>query len=85
MRAHIRRGTTDVPLPGILHSMSMASLAAALPIDDVQENVEGARAAGLHAVLVDRTGRRPSVPPGTHTVTTLAELPAVVDAIGTAP
>jgi len=36
MRTQIRRGRTNVPLPGILHSMSISSLAASLPIDGRQ-------------------------------------------------
>jgi putative hydrolase of the HAD superfamily len=45
--------------------------------DGVDADVEGARAAGLGAVLVDRRRRRPRVPPGVATITTLAELPAI--------
>ena len=36
MRVQVRRGTTSVPLPGILHSMSISSLAASLPVDGRQ-------------------------------------------------
>jgi len=42
--------------------------------DDVHADVDGARAAGLGAVLVDRSGRRPQVPAGVRVVGTLAAL-----------
>jgi putative hydrolase of the HAD superfamily len=48
--------------------------------DGAVEDVEGARAAGLHAVLVDRSGRRPPLPPGTRRVETLGELAVLVAA-----
>jgi putative hydrolase of the HAD superfamily len=42
--------------------------------DAVVADVEGARAAGLRAVLVDRHDRRPPLPLGVTTITTLAGL-----------
>ncbi len=36
MRVQVRRGKTNVPLPGILHSMSISSLAASRPVDGRQ-------------------------------------------------
>jgi putative hydrolase of the HAD superfamily len=42
------------------------------PVDDV----EGARAAGMRAVLLDRHGRRPVVPAGVPVITTLVDLPS---------
>ena len=45
--------------------------------DGVIADVEGARAAGVHAVLLDRGGRRPSLPAGVPTIATLRELPAL--------
>jgi putative hydrolase of the HAD superfamily len=49
--------------------------------DSVGRDIEGARAAGLHAVLLDRDGRRPALPPDVPSVTTLVELPALVAAV----
>jgi len=51
--------------------------------DAVGADVEGARAAGLHAVLIDRAGTCPTVPPGTPVLTTLLQLHTVVNAIDT--
>src|SRR5258707_610415 len=36
VRTCVRRATTSVPLPGLLHSMSSSSLAAVLPVDGRQ-------------------------------------------------
>ena len=47
--------------------------------DDVDRDVAGARAAGLHAVLVDRRERGSSLPHDAVRITRLDELPAVVD------
>ncbi len=71
------------PAPAIFR-MALAGLGvppvAALHCGDgVAADVEGARAAGLRAALLDRTGRRPPVPPDTIVVTTLGELPVTVD------
>ena len=44
--------------------------------NEVVADVEGARAAGLGAVLVDREGRLPTLPPGVPRVRTLADLVA---------
>jgi putative hydrolase of the HAD superfamily len=49
--------------------------------DGLREDVDGARAAGLTAVLVDRTGEQ-NVPPDVPIVRTLAELLPIVDASG---
>ena len=46
--------------------------------DGLVTDVEGARAAGLRAVLVDRADRRPVLPAGVARVGTLAELPALL-------
>lgn len=48
--------------------------------DGVGEDVEGARAAGLVAVFLDRGARRPALAPGVASLTTLTELPALLDA-----
>jgi len=48
--------------------------------NDPAADVLGARAAGLDAVLIDRAGTRPAVPPGVPTIVTLAELSALVSA-----
>ena len=73
------------PDPAIFH-MALAALGvpnseALHAGDGIMSDVEGARAAGMRAVLVDRRGRRPPVPPDTAVVTTLAELPSVVTRI----
>jgi putative hydrolase of the HAD superfamily len=49
--------------------------------DGLREDVHGARAAGLRAVLVDRTGEQ-IVPPDVPVVRTLVELLPIVDASG---
>ena len=46
--------------------------------DSVGVDVEGARAAGLRAVLVDRGGHRPPLPPGVAAIRSLGELPVLV-------
>ena len=43
--------------------------------DSVEDDVEGARAAGMRAVLVDRAGRHPDAP---ERIESLSELPAVL-------
>lgn len=53
--------------------------AALMVGDSLDTDVVGARAAGIAAVLVDRWGTRPApLPPGTHVLASLAELPALV-------
>ncbi len=47
--------------------------------DSLGTDVEGARAAGLRAALVDRAGRRPPLPPDVAVIGSLAELPALLD------
>ena len=55
---------------------------AALHVGDALDaDVEGARAADLHAVLVARRAVPPVVPAGVPVVRTLRELPAVVGAL----
>jgi putative hydrolase of the HAD superfamily len=49
--------------------------------DGLEEDVHGARAAGLVAVLVDRTGHE-DVPPDVPVVRTLVELLPIIDASG---
>jgi putative hydrolase of the HAD superfamily len=44
--------------------------------DGPTADVEGARSAGMRAVLLDRVARRPAVSPGVSTITSLSELPA---------
>ena len=44
--------------------------------DSLDRDVEGARAAGLRAVWINRTGQ--PRPDGVTAITTLAELPAVL-------
>jgi hypothetical protein len=46
-----RRTTTSVPLPGIIHSMSMSSLADVLPIDRRQSPTALAVARGTTRLL----------------------------------
>jgi putative hydrolase of the HAD superfamily len=52
--------------------------------DSVENDVQGARAAGLRVVLVDRSGRHPVVPSDTSIIATLAELPTVVERVDVA-
>ena len=47
----LRRVTTNVPLPGIVHSMSMSSIAAVLPIDRRQSPTALAVARGTTRLL----------------------------------
>src|SRR5262249_49457064 len=49
--------------------------------DGVAEDVEGARAAGCHAVLLDRSGQRPRATP-VSTIVTLTQVPTLVAALG---
>jgi putative hydrolase of the HAD superfamily len=46
--------------------------------DGLTADVEGARATGMGAVLLDRRARRPEVSPGVSTITALSELPALL-------
>src|SRR5499427_7666435 len=46
-----RRATTSVPLPGLFHSMSISSLAAALPVDGRQSATALAVARGTTRLL----------------------------------
>ena len=66
------------PDPRAYHAV-LAALALApascLLVDDLPENVAGARDAGMRAVLLDRTGEHPHV---ADRITTLSELPALV-------
>jgi putative hydrolase of the HAD superfamily len=70
------------PDPGIFHralaALGVAEAQALHAGDGVVEDVEGARAAGLCAVLIDRTGRHAGPLPGVPTIATLAELPPLV-------
>jgi putative hydrolase of the HAD superfamily len=62
------------------HALELAGVppAAALHVgDSAREDVEGALAAGLRAVLVVRDGARGAPPPGVPAITSLAELPAL--------
>jgi putative hydrolase of the HAD superfamily len=72
------------PDPRIFHA-ALASLGVApgdaLHVGDaIVDDVEGARAAGLRAVLLDRDGRRPPCPSGVAVVTSLADVPALLPA-----
>jgi len=70
------------PDPAIFHAalaaLEVPNCEAVHAGDSIISDVEGARTAGMRAVLVDRRGRRPHLPPDTAVVTTLAELPSVV-------
>lgn len=53
--------------------------AALMVGDSLETDVIGAQAAGIAAALVDRRGTRPGpLPPGTHVLASLAQLPALV-------
>jgi putative hydrolase of the HAD superfamily len=66
------------PEPAIFHAavaaLGVAPGAAVHVGDGVVADVEGARAAGLGAVLLDRNGRTPRPPAGVPTIATLSEL-----------
>ncbi len=68
------------PAPGIFTAALAALPAAACDAwhagDSVAADVDGARAAGMTAVLVDRARRRPGVPPDVRVVDDLAALAA---------
>jgi putative hydrolase of the HAD superfamily len=66
----------------VLASLAVDAAATVHVGDGMREDVEGARAAGLGAVLLDRSARRPAVPSGARTVVTLAGLPALLDDFG---
>ncbi len=70
---------TAKPDPAIFaHALTMAGVRPEHAVhvgDSLEEDVGGARAAGLEPVLIVRDGARP---PGVRAITTLAELPAVV-------
>jgi putative hydrolase of the HAD superfamily len=73
------------PAPAIFHH-AVAAMGASLDEtihcgNDPVADVRGARAAGLAAVLIDRTGTGAAVPPDVPTIVTLAELPAVTSAL----
>lgn len=69
------------PDPAIFHAALRAigvAPGAALHVGDSARNdVEGARAAGLRAALLDRRDRRPACPAGVPVLTTLAGVPAL--------
>jgi putative hydrolase of the HAD superfamily len=59
-------------------AMGAPTAACAYVGDSYQNDVEGAHAAGLTPVWVDRTGDGYAVPAGAHRITALAELPAAL-------
>ena len=61
------------------HALSLLGAAADAAVmvgDSLDRDVEGARAAGLRAVWINRTGQ--PQPDGVTAITTLAELPALL-------
>lgn len=48
--------------------------------DALVDDIEGARAAGLRAVLIDRRGRRPPCPSGVAVATSLVDVPTLLPA-----
>jgi putative hydrolase of the HAD superfamily len=66
------------PAPGIFrHTVAALDVSVANAVhagDRVAEDVEGALAAGMQAVLVDRADRQPALPPGVSRIRTLVEL-----------
>src|SRR5437867_9066643 len=68
------------PRPAIFHlaleALGVPPAEAVHAGNEIVADVEGARAAGLRAVLVDREGRLAPLPPGVPRVRTLAELVA---------
>jgi putative hydrolase of the HAD superfamily len=70
------------PSPAIFaHALGLAGVPAELAMhvgDSVEDDVAGARAAGIEAVLLRRDGAGPSPPPrGVRTIRSLRELPAL--------
>ena len=74
----------EKPHPAIFeHALELAGVPAAAALhvgDNVRADVEGARAAGIDAVLIDRHDRTPAVPPGVPVIRSLDELVPIVDA-----
>jgi len=62
----------------ILHTSAEETLHVG---DGIAEDVEGARAAGFHAVLLDRRGVGKTVPPQVSTIVSLTQLPTLVAAL----
>jgi putative hydrolase of the HAD superfamily len=62
----------------ILHTSAEETLHVG---DGLGEDVEGARAAGFHAVLLDRSGRRGAIPASTPRIVSLTQLPTLVAAL----
>jgi len=77
---HSTRAGVAKPDPAIFHlaleALGVPPAEALHAGNEVVADVEGARAAGLRAVLVDREGRLAPLPPGVPRVRTLAELVA---------
>jgi putative hydrolase of the HAD superfamily len=65
-----------------LASLGVSPPAALHAGDGLVADVEGARRAGLNAVLVDRTAAHPRPPAGVPRIASLAELPAIVSGAG---
>ncbi|HKE02344.1 MAG TPA: HAD-IA family hydrolase [Planctomycetota bacterium] len=74
----------EKPSPGIfecaLEKLGVAPDESMHVGDHVVKDVEGARAAGVRAVLIDRAGQ--GAPAGVETISSLAELPRLVGANG---
>jgi putative hydrolase of the HAD superfamily len=72
---HSSRAGSAKPDPGIFHdALARLGVAAADALhvgDEPIEDVGGALGAGMRAVLIDRTGRGPALPPGVPSVPSL--------------
>ncbi len=70
------------PHPSIFEAALRAATArpeeAVMVGDSLPHDIEGARRAGLRAVLVSRSGRVQSPPPGVPVITTLRDLPPLL-------
>jgi len=81
---HSTRLGVAKPDPAIFHlaleALGVSAAEALHAGDEVVADVEGARAAGLRAVLVDRAGRPAALPPGVQRVRSVADLVAALDA-----
>jgi len=79
---HSTAAAAAKPDPAIFRSASSAlGVAPAATVhagDGLVADVEGARRAGLRAILVDRRDQRPRLPAAVSRITTLSELPALV-------
>ncbi len=78
-RAHGKTKPHGTIFRAMLERLGVEADAAAMVGDTVEDDVEGARAVGMRAVLVDREGRYPEVG---ERIPTLLALPAALGLVG---